>query len=163
MNILFISSSFKGGGINSYALEVINCFKDKHNISVIIGDDSRSPLEGVKVYHCEARKTSFRNARKMLQLVNNIRPNVIINSFGAVFTLILPYIPNDIMVITVSHSLRYNEADVAGIKAVAIFDVSDNTIDAKSLYSGRTKQDTQLRTKVKQQIIPEITLNLLNR
>lgn len=57
----------------------------------------------------------------------------------------------------------FHTADIAGIKAVAIFDVSDNTIDAKSLYSGRTKQDTQLRTKVKQQIIPEITLNLLNR
>lgn len=118
MNILFISSSFKGGGISAYAIEVINCFKAEHNISVIIGDDQRSPLTDVSVYHYETKKTSFENARKILKLiVDEIKPDVIINSFGIIFPLILPYLPNNIKVITVSHSLRYNEADVAGINS----------------------------------------------
>lgn len=118
MNILFVSSSFHGGGISAYALEVINCFKAVHNISVIIGDDSRSPLTGVKVYHYETKNTSFDNACKILNLiVNDIKPDVIINSFGVVIPLIIPYLPDSIKVISVSHSLRYNEADVAGINA----------------------------------------------
>ena len=118
MNILFVSSSFKGGGISAYALEVINCFKAKHNISVIIGDDSRSPLIGVKVYHHETKNTSYENACKILKLIaDEIKPDIIINSFGIVIPLIIPYLPNNIKVITVSHSLRYNEADVAGINS----------------------------------------------
>lgn len=118
MNILFVSASFKGGGISAYAIEVINCFKTNHNISVIIGDDSRAPLKDVKVYYCETKDTSFENASKMWHLiVDEIKPDVIINSFGVVFSLILPYLPNSIKVISVSHSLRYNEADVAGINS----------------------------------------------
>lgn len=118
MKILFVSSSFHGGGISAYALEVINCFKAEHDISVIIGDDSRSPLTGVKVYHYETKNTSFDNACKILNLiVNDIKPDVIINSFGIVIPLIIPYLPDNIKVISVSHSLRYNEADVAGINA----------------------------------------------
>lgn len=44
MKILLVTSSFRGGGITSYAHEVVNCFSKGNDMSVIIGDDTQLPL-----------------------------------------------------------------------------------------------------------------------
>lgn len=58
-------------------------------------------------------------------------------------------------------STVFHTADIAGIKAAAIFNVSDNTVINKSLYSGRTEEDQQRRLTVKTEIMPIIALKTL--
>ena len=120
MNILLTSSSFKGGGIASYAVELIDSYSGSYEISVLIGDDSLYPLDkyNVKVYHYDMADTSEKNAREVLKLINQkIKPDVIINSCSRLMALLTPFLDNNIKVINVSHSLRYNEADYAGFNS----------------------------------------------
>lgn len=55
----------------------------------------------------------------------------------------------------------FDAANVANIKATAIFNISDNTIDNKSLYNGRTDEDQIRRGKSKKEIMPVIALKTL--
>ncbi len=54
----------------------------------------------------------------------------------------------------------FNSAKVAGLKSVAIFNVSDNSASGKSLYNGRTHSDQERRATVKNNIMPKIVLKL---
>ena len=117
MKILLVTSSFAGGGITSYAHEFIRCFAQGNELSVIIGDDSQNPIDKklASVYYYKAEDTSLKNAMTVAELINkSIDPDVIINSNAVLMSLIAPYIKNNIRIISVSHSLRYDEADVAG-------------------------------------------------
>lgn len=116
MKILLATSSFRGGGIGSYAHEIINNYSRVHEISVIVGDDSKYPInqERVKVYKYNCDDLSLKNAKTVLALVNEIiKPEVIINSCAKLFSLITPYLSNNIKVISVSHSLKYQELTIA--------------------------------------------------
>jgi len=118
MKIVFASSSFGGGGITSYAHEVINNFSKDNDLSVIIGDDTVSPIqvENVRVYKYECSDLSVSNARKILDLINNIlKPDVLIGNFADIIPIIAPYLLDSIKVLTVSHSLKYEAADIAGV------------------------------------------------
>lgn len=120
MKILLVTSSFLGGGITSYAHEVVNCFSKENDVSVIIGDDSKSPFDKSKinVYKLESTDFSEVNAKKLVHLINNeICPDVVLNSNSALMSLIIPYINDNIRIISVSHSLKYNEADTAGLNS----------------------------------------------
>ena len=120
MRLLLTSSSFKGGGIASYAIEFIKSYAENFDMSVLIGDDSLYPLEeyNVNVYHYDMADTSICNARNVLKLINEeIKPDVIINSCSRLMALLIPFLNNNIKVINVSHSLRYNEADYAGFNS----------------------------------------------
>ena len=120
MKILLTSSSFKGGGIASYAVEFIDSYSESYEICVLIGDDSLYPLDkyNVKVYHYDMADTSEKNASEVLVLINQkIKPDVIINSCSRLMALLTPFLDNNIKVINVSHSLRYNEADYAGFNS----------------------------------------------
>lgn len=126
MKILFVTSSFLGGGITSYAHEVVNCFAKDNEMSVMIGDDKKSPFDRnkIKVYQCEMTNVSVKNAQLLLHLINDeIKPDIILNSNGCLMSLVIPYIDNSIRIISISHSLRYNEADVAGFNATYVDDI----------------------------------------
>ena len=116
MKILLASSSFAGGGITSYAHELINCYSEGNEFCVIIGNDDQNPIvkPGVKVYKQDCSDFSFDNVRRVVKLINDeIRPDVLISSCAKVIALSLPYLSNNIKIITVSHSLKYIEADMA--------------------------------------------------
>ncbi len=118
MKVLFCSSSFRGGGITSYAIEVLRYLSIENEVSVIIGDDSLYPLAnlGIKVYKKEATNTSLQNAEETIHLINHdIRPDLIINSNSKLISLITPFLSDSIRVVSVSHSLKYKEADIATI------------------------------------------------
>lgn len=120
MKILLVTSSFLGGGITSYAHEVVNCFSKDNEVSVVIGNDKKLPFDQskVKVYNIESKDLSIENANRLIKLINDeIRPNAILNSNSALMSLITPYINNNIRIVSVSHSLRYNEADTAGLNS----------------------------------------------
>lgn len=139
MKILFATSSFKGGGITSYAHEVINYYRKDHHLSVMVGDDSQNPIgEDIEMYHIESGDLSFSNALRALKLIKDtIKPEVIINSNAALISLLTPYLPNDIKVITVSHSLKYIEADTAGLNNKYIDSIIALSEHAKCYLSHR--------------------------
>ena len=116
MKILLASSSFAGGGITSYAHELINCYSEGNDFSVIIGNDEQCPIikTGVKVYKYNCSDISFSNIRSIIKLINEeICPDILISSCAKVIALALPYLNDSIKIITVSHSLKYIEADIA--------------------------------------------------
>lgn len=116
MKILLCSSSFAGGGITSYAHELINCYSESNEFSVIIGNDEQNPITkyGVKVYKYDCSDISFENVSRIVQLINEkIQPDILISSCAKAISIALPYLNNNIKVITVSHSLKYIEADIA--------------------------------------------------
>ena len=55
----------------------------------------------------------------------------------------------------------FHTANVIGIKAAAVCNISDNTMANKSLYVGRTDEDQKKRSSVKKDIIPKIVLDVL--
>lgn len=116
MNVVLATSSFKGGGITSYAHELISCYSKDNNFSVIIGDDSQSPInqENVTVYKYDCSNLSFTNICNIVNLINEeIKPDIVIASCAKVISLALPYLNDTIRVVAVSHSLKYIEADLA--------------------------------------------------
>lgn len=120
MKLLLTSSSFKGGGIASYAQEFINCYSEGIDMSVMIGDDSLYPIvkDGVSVFRYDMDDTSEYNAKNVINVINNqICPDVIVNSCARLMPLINPFLSNRIKIVNVSHSLRYDEADYAGINS----------------------------------------------
>ena len=120
MKILLVTSSFRGGGITSYAHEVVSCFSKGNDISFIIGNDDILPFErtSINVYNIESTDYSVSNAKELIRLINDvIIPDVILNSNSELMSLVAPYINDNILIFSVSHSLRYNEADTAGLNS----------------------------------------------
>ena len=118
MRILLASSSFGGGGITSYALELIDKYSVGNDFYVMLGNDAKSPInnKNVKVVYRNMADISIGNLKKTVEIINNeIKPDIVINSFAKVVSLIAPYLNNNIKLITVSHSLKYIEAELAGM------------------------------------------------
>ncbi len=140
MKIVFASSSFGGGGITSYAHEVIKNFSKDNDFSVIIGDDTVPPIrvENVKVYKYECSDLSVSNARRILDLINNeLRPDILIGNFADIIPVIAPYLLDSIKLLTISHSLKYEAADIAGVAHRYI----DTIIAASSSYNKKYLED----------------------
>lgn len=118
MKILLASSSFGGGGITSYALELIDKYSVGNDFYVMLGNDTKSPIKNknVKIVYRNMSDISMANLKKTVEIINNeIKPDIVINSFAKVISLIAPYLNNNIKLITVSHSLKYIEAELAGM------------------------------------------------
>lgn len=118
MKILFASSSFNGGGITSYAHEVIGSFAPMHEVCVMLGSDDKLPITtpGVKVYRYSMAELTHSHLMKVLATINEeIRPDIIINSHAGAISLLAPYFNDNIKLVTVSHSLKYMEAELAGM------------------------------------------------
>lgn len=120
MKILLCSSSFGGGGITSYALELIDKYSVGNDFYVMLGNDKKSPIrnKNVKVIYQNMSDISICNLKKTIEIINNdIKPDIVINSFAKVISLIAPYLNDNIKLITVSHSLKYIEAELAGMNS----------------------------------------------
>lgn len=119
MRILLASSSFHGGGITSYALELINCYAADHDFYLMIKDTNGFFDEKTfpNIIHADMNNLSTTNANNVAHIINKLNPDVLIVSFACVVGLILPFLNNNIRIITVSHSLRYNESDLAAFNA----------------------------------------------
>ena len=118
MKILLASSSFGGGGITSYAMELIDKYSIENDFYVMLGSDKISPInkDNAKVIYHNMSDISINNLKKAIDIINNeIKPDIVINSFAMVISLIAPYLNNNIKLITVSHSLKYIEAELAGM------------------------------------------------
>lgn len=120
MKILLCSSSFGGGGITSYAHELIENYSEGNDFYVMLGNDDKAPItkKNVKVLYYNMSDITIRNLKTILKVINEyIKPDLVINSFAKAISLLAPYFNNNIKLISVSHSLKYIEAELAGINS----------------------------------------------
>jgi purine-nucleoside phosphorylase len=54
----------------------------------------------------------------------------------------------------------FRAAKIANLKLIAIFSVSDNVVENKSLISGRTKAEKNYRKETRKIVFPKIILEL---
>lgn len=54
----------------------------------------------------------------------------------------------------------FKSAEIAGIRAAALLQVSDNTVNNKSLYSGRTEEDQYRRKSIRKEFFPRVIMDL---
>lgn len=119
MKILLASSSFRGGGITSYALELTNSYSVNHEFYLMVGETNGYINEKTfsNLIHADMDNLSAINANFVTNIINELNPDVLIISNACVVGLIIPFLNDSIRIITVSHSLRYNEADIAAFHA----------------------------------------------
>ena len=120
MKILLASSSFGGGGITSYAHELIDNYSVGNDFYVMLGNDQKNPIKNknVKVVYHDMSDISIGSLKKAIKTINNeIKPDILINSCARAISLVAPYLNNSIKLITISHSLKYIEAELAGINS----------------------------------------------
>lgn len=122
MKILFITSSyaigdFRGGGITSYAAEVANLYRKSNDVSVIICNETQSTTEipGIRTYHINPFSESYDSAVRLIDIIKEDNPEIIINSNVNLMSLVLPYISNKIKVVSICHSLGSLETETSGL------------------------------------------------
>lgn len=161
MKILLVTSSFKGGGITSYTHEVVNCYSQNHDVSIAIGNDDILPFDRNKyeVFPIESSNLSIENAKNLIGKIKELNPDVIINSNSKLMSLVTPYVDNDIKIISVSHSLRYNEADTAGLNSKYI----DNIIALSHFNKEYLSRQFHVNREDKVQVIYNFVNELQNQ
>lgn len=167
MKILFVCPSFKGGGITSYAHEVISCFHNTPGFSVMIGDDSQNPItfNDVRIYKVDSSDLSYKNACKALGLINSIIvPDVIISSNSKLIAVLLPYLSDSIKVISVCHSTGSSETEISGYNHVYCDHIIGLSNYAKEVIIKRhglqnLKKVTSVPSQVAEAVDAELVVN----
>lgn len=135
MKILFFTGSFKTGigGVASYAHDFVDAFSHKYDF-VIITNDNYSKKEKYPIYQIKMTDFSISNAKRLLDIIKIESPNIIINSYFPLLSLVTPFIPNNIKIISISHFTDGKLAWAAGLNANYIdYIVSLSTFGKKYL------------------------------
>lgn len=153
--ILFCTSSYKtgGGGIASYAHDFIEQFSRKYDIVVITNDDNTND-DNIRFYNIKMNDFSLSNAHKLLNIINEESPNIIVNSNFHLISIITPFIPNNITLISISHFVNDKLAWFAGFNSRYI-----DSIISLSTYG---KQYLQKRFNVKEPDKIQIIYNYIS-
>lgn len=120
MTLLLITSNFKMGlgGVSSYAYDLISTVGDVYDIIVITGDNGDFiPPKCKDVIKFNIKDLSTTNANRFIKLILKINPNIIINSNVGLFSLIVPYLNNNIKIISISHFVNGPLAWNAGLNS----------------------------------------------
>ena len=117
--ILFCTGSFKTGigGVASYAHDFVNAFLATYQFSVVTHDNYEKTKEPYDIFHINMTDFSVTNARKLLNIIQSENPNIIINSYFPLLSLVTPFIPDSIKLINVSHFVNGKLAWAAGLNA----------------------------------------------
>lgn len=117
MNILIATSSFilSGGGIASYARDFCTALKEIHNITVVTADNyANSSWNGIEVINFPVLSKNKKDAKNLLKLIEDLTPDLIVNSNAPLISLVVPYINDKIKAISISHFVNGMFADIAG-------------------------------------------------
>ena len=105
-----------------------------------------------------SKKVCEKNSIKM-HIVKNFSADSIFAQFPHI-----EYVKStEVNTIELETSSFFKAAEMAGIRSTALLCVSDNTTSSKSLFSGREASDRTNKHKVRNEIIPEIVINLLKK
>lgn len=134
MKVLLANSSFGGGGITTYAHELINCLTEDYELTVLLNDDSKYPINNPKanILHYDCDLLTVENARIFIHLINEeIKPDILICSNALIISVIAPFLLDSIKVFAISHSGKLFRSDYAAINHKYI----DGIIAASSDYN----------------------------
>lgn len=92
----------------------------------------------------------------------HIAKNFSVDTIFAQFAYIDEIINLGADVIEMETAALFRASEICNIKACPIFCVSDNTVNKKSLYSGRTDEDKKKKGISRYEITPKILTQLLN-
>ncbi|MCF2660258.1 glycosyltransferase family 4 protein [Parabacteroides distasonis] len=101
--MIFCTGSYQTGkgGVASYARDFVDAFSSEYDIAIVTGDDGKDDLR--KVYKCTPADFSEANARKLLDIIAETAPDIVINSNFALLAMVTPFLPDNVKVVTVSH------------------------------------------------------------
>lgn len=108
--------------------------------------------------------------KKLLNIVSKVNsikyhyvPNYTVDTIFTEYIHIDKIINMGAKTIEMETSALFKANELLNMNVTALFLVSDNTIINKSLYSGRTKEEKEYRQKVKNDIIPNIIIELFRK
>ncbi len=110
MKVLLANSPFGGGGITTFATQLVACLSADTELVVVLGNDKKAPITDsrVKVIYHDTMALTIENALYFIDLINNKeKPDVVIASTALIIPVIVPYLNDNIRVMTVSHSGRF--------------------------------------------------------
>lgn len=101
--LLFCTGSYQTGkgGVASYARDFVDAFSSEYDIAIVTGDDGKDDQR--KVYKCSPSDFSETNARKLLNIIAETAPEIVINSNFALLAMVTPFMPDNVKVVSVSH------------------------------------------------------------
>lgn len=104
--ILFCTGSYQTGkgGVASYARDFVDAFSSEYDIVIVTGDDGKDDQR--KVYKCSPADFSEANARKLLDIIEETAPGIVVNSDFALLAMVTPFLPDNAKVVTVSHFMN---------------------------------------------------------
>lgn len=101
------------GGVASYAHDFAAYFPE-HDIIIITHDEYiPKPSDPFRVIRFPADLT-LKNARRFIDLVAELSPDILVNSWAPLLTATAPFIPDNIRIITISHFVNGELAWLAG-------------------------------------------------
>lgn len=115
MKILIASSSISlQGGVPSYNKELCRMLNKDNVVHLLVEQDISEYPGFEKVYSIPSLSLeSLDDIRNLLNIINDEKYDVIINSNSHIISLLAPYLTNNTKLIGTSHSLRYTESDTA--------------------------------------------------
>lgn len=155
--ILFCTANFKTGrgGISSYAFDFIETFKNLYEIVVIASGDTEK--SDIKIYSCNYLDFTQKNALRLLDIIHQEKPNIIVNSAFALLSLVTPYIDNNIQIITISHFVNGRYAWYAGLNGKYVNSIIALSSYGKKYIENKFNITDKEKTKVVFNFMPEIT------
>lgn len=164
--ILLCTSSYKtgGGGIASYAHDFVNQFNSAYNIIIITHDNYTPSGSDIKIYHLNMNDFSINNAKKLLIIIDEEKPDIIFNSNFHLLSIISPFIPNNIKLISISHFVNDKLAWFAGFNAQYIDNIISLSTYGKHYLEQKFKIKQPDKISIIYNYIPSIsTPNILSK
>jgi glycosyltransferase involved in cell wall biosynthesis len=118
MKVIFASSSINetGGGIASYAIDFIMEYKSEHDILVISNDKVEEKYSNLIPLFMTfpSYPLNYERTLKLLKIIDEFKPEIIINSDYSLLSIALPYLDSKILKISISHFVDGKLAQIAG-------------------------------------------------
>ncbi len=122
---------------------------------------------GEKVYPDQKLFAHLKNATNKICTENNLKwhlaRNFSIDTIFAQFSHLDEIMGMGCNVIEMETAAAFRAAKLVNIPLTALFSVSDNTLQNKSLISGRTAKEIEYRRRVRRTVIPQIILEFFSQ
>lgn len=150
MKILLCTSTFENGlgGVPAYARDFVDAFRNYYEFVVVTGSTIINDAP-CKIYQLHDQDISIINARKLLSIVDTESPDIVVNSSFLLLSVAVPFFPDNIKVITVSHFVNGYYARVAGYNA----DYVDKIISLSSFGAKSITKTYQITDSRKMEVV----------
>lgn len=159
MKIILATSTFElnGGGISSYAHDLVDVYKGDNEVVVITGDSYIKKIgDDFDVYNINWKNSSVDNAKKIIALFERIKPDIIVNSNAYLLSLITPYLDDEINIVNISHFVNGKLADIAGFNSEYVDSVISLSSFGKLYLDKKFNVSDKTKVKIVYNFLPQI-------